>query len=156
MIPNAVCKEHDKKLGEGTALNSPKLREAQAIAKLSKALGGKLLHFYVYAAVEGEMLVFYFSHPAILMEFENQKESVIDKMRKIYKEEGMKPELLFFKKISAKVKAKAHKREVRDETEEDRATGAFEIRATDPGLAKMFRSIQRTIKEKNERHRNGG
>ena len=92
-IANAVCKEHDERLGAGTALDSPKLKEHEAIRKLSRALGGKLLHFYVYGAIEGETLVFYFSHPAILMEFKNQKEVILEEMKQIWKLEGLKKEI---------------------------------------------------------------
>lgn len=75
MIPSAVCDEHDKNIGSATALDSHKLKQADAILKLSKALGGKFLHFYVYGAVEGKDLVFYLSHPAMVMEFKGQKKT---------------------------------------------------------------------------------
>ncbi len=151
MIPNAVCKEHDENLGEGTALNSPKLKEAEAIRKLSRALGGKLLHFYVYGAVEGEVLVYYFSHPAILMEFKAQKEVILEEMKQIWKREALKKEIIFFKDIAAKVKPKpAPKQEVIN-VERDRASGDFVVHG-DGAVAAKFKQIAKTIQAKNARY----
>lgn len=147
MIPNAVCKEHDKNLGEGTALNSPKLKEAEAIGKLSRALGGKLLHFYVYGAVEGEVLVYYFSHPAILVEFKAQKEVILEEMKQIWKRESLKKEIIFFRDIAAKVKPKPTPQKEEAKPYQDKATGEFEIHATDTSLKRIFENIQKRIKE---------
>jgi len=152
-IANAVCEAYDKNLGEQTALTSPKLKEAQAIDKLSKALGGKLLHFYVYAAVEGEALVFYFSHPAILMEFKSQKEVILEEMKAIWKREGIKKETVLFKRIEAKVKPKALPRQETAVPYEDKATGEFEIHCSDSGLSKIFERIRNNIKEGHDANR---
>ena len=43
-IANGICDEHDKKIGSKTALDSHKLKEADAIRKLSKALGGNVFY----------------------------------------------------------------------------------------------------------------
>ncbi len=147
MIPNAVCDEHDKKIGDATALNSPKLKEAEAIGKLSKALGGKLLHFYVYGAVEGEALVFYFSHPAILMEFKTQKEVILEEMKKIWKLENITKKQVNFKTISAKVKPKPALKKETTAPYQDKATGEFEIHVTNDALRRVFENIQKRIKE---------
>jgi len=151
MIPNAVCQEHDDNIGSATALNSPKLKEAEAIGKLSKALGGKLLHFYVYGAVEGETLVFYFLHPAILMEFKTQKETILEEMKKIWKLEGMTKDKVNFKTIAAKVKPKPAPRKETINIEKDRASGDFVVHG-EGAVAAKFKKIAQTIQDKNRRY----
>lgn len=145
-IANGVCEEHDKKIGSKTALDSHRLKEAEAILKLSKALVGKFLHFYVYGAVEGEVLVMYLSHPAMLMEFKGQKEVILEGMRKIYVKEKMK-DVLKFKDVRVAVKPKPAQKKETKEPYQDRATGNLEIRVEDDALRRKFESIRRTIRE---------
>ncbi len=151
MIANAVCKEHDKNIGSATALDSLKLKEHEAITKLSRALGGKLLHFYVYGAVEREALVFYFSHPAILMEFKAKKEVILEEMKKIWKIEGITKKHVNFKTIAAKVKPKATERKKTETLERDKADGGFAIHC-EGVLATTFKNIAKIICEKNQRY----
>jgi len=147
MIPNAVCDELDKKIGSKTALDSPKLKEAEAILKLSKALGAKFLQFYVYGVVEGDALVMYLSHPAMVMEFRGQKSRVLEEMRTIYAKEEMRG-VVTFKDVRVAVKVKPAP--ILNGTEvpaPDRARGDFEIHCKDDALRKAFEGIRKTIRE---------
>ena len=146
-IADAVCKEHDKNLGSATALDSSKLKEADAILKLSKALGGKFLHFYVYGAVEGDTLVYYFTHPGILMEFDKKKEAILEEMKIIWIKEKLKKEVINFKKIRAALKPKPAPVKKEKEPYIDRATGNFKIHCKDAQLTKAFERIRERIKE---------
>jgi len=144
-IADAKCKEADEAAGGG-ALSSPKLKEAEAIRKLSKALGGKFLHFYVYGAVEGEVLVMYLSHPAMIIEFKGQKEAILGEMRKIYAKEKMKG-VLMFKDVRVAVKPKPAPKKDAKEPYQDRATGDFEIQCKDNQLRRAFERVRKTIRE---------
>ena len=147
-IADKVCSEADA--CTASALHSPRLAQADAIRKLGNALGEKLQQFLLYGAIEGETLVFYFYHPAVLMEFERDKESILARMRTIYKEEGMSPSLILFRRISAKSKPRAPKKEAAEEKHHERAEGTFEIKCNDPTLAAKFRQIREHIRRQKE------
>lgn len=150
-IANAVCEAHDTQLGDKTALDSPRLLQAKMIDALSKGLGGKIGHFYVYGAIEGETLVFYLSHPAMLMEFKGKKADILNALRVIYKRERFKKSELYFTDIRAAVKNKPIEREERINIERDRSDGTFEIYG-EGAVAAKFKQIAKTIREKNLRY----
>jgi len=145
-IADAKCKEADEAAGD-SALNSPKLKEAEAIRKLSAALGEKMLKMFDYGAVQGDTLVCYFNHPAVLMEFDSKKSEIIERMKVIWKEEKLKQGVIKFKQIRAAVKAKPAPKRKRKEPYQDRATGNFDINVKDDALRRKFESIRKTIKE---------
>jgi len=145
-IANKVCEETDRMIGD-SALHSPKLAQAQAIRKLSQALPQKLQQFLLYGAIEGETLVFYFFHSAVLMEFERDREAILARMRTIYKEEGMRPSLILFRRIGAKSKPRAPIKKSEQEKTPERAEGSFEIQCSDPVLRAKFGQIREHIRK---------
>lgn len=145
-IANKVCEDYDKSIGGATALDSPKLKEADAVRVLSSALGEKILKFFVYGAVERNILVMYLSHPAMIMEFEGKKEVILEEMRDIYKRENFK-EILRFTDVRVAVKPKTAPKRESEEIYEDRAKGDFAIHCKDDVLRRTFERISRTIKE---------
>jgi len=146
MIPRAKQKELDK-ANPKTALDSPKLKQAEAILKLKNALSDKLQKFFDYAFVEGKTLVIYFKHTAILMEFNRDKKDIKDKMRDIYRDNNMR-DILYFTDVVAKTKHKPieHKRE--EPKRPDRALGTFDIfDGDDKELVKKFENIRQMARD---------
>ena len=150
MIPNAVAKEVDEMMEGLEATRSPRLAQAQAIRKLSKALPPKLQQFLLYGAIEGDALVFYFFHSAVLMEFERDKKLILERMRAIYKEEGMNTALILFRRISAKSKPRAPVKKEEPVKTPERAQGNFEIYSSDEQIRKKFEQIRRHIQQRGE------
>jgi len=147
MIPNAKCKEADEAAG-ASALHSPKLKEADAIRKLSDALGENLQKMFVHGSLHGDTLTLYFMHQVGVLEFNRDKEEILRKMRLIFVKEKMLG-ILVFKQVKAEVKHRQIKRETKHTVQRDRANGDFKIEASDPQLAQMFKQIQEHIKETN-------
>lgn len=154
-IADKVCAEHDERIGGATVLESSKLKEADAIRKLSKALGAKFLHFYVYGAVEGEALVMYLSHPAMVQEFKGQKEVILEEMRVIYAKEKLKG-MVTFRDVRVALKPKPAPVKESKEAYRDKASGNFDIRCEDAQLKKIFEKIQQTIREGHDGNRADG
>jgi len=150
MIPNAVVKDVDQMMEGLEATRSPRLLQAQAIRKLSRALPPKLQQFLLYGAIKADALVFYFFHSAVLMEFERDKEAILARMRTIYKEEGMSPSLILFRRISAKSKPRAPTKKEEQEKTPERAEGNFEIQISDEQIRKKFEQIRRHIQQGGE------
>lgn len=151
-IANKVCEEHDASVG-ASALQSPKLKQHNAIRLLSAALGEQLLKFYDFGAVKGDTLIFYFKHQAIVPEFDRQKSDIMQRMRDIWTENEMKNTVVKFRQISAEVKHGRPEREEPKEVEPDTARGEFQIHVDDPELRKRFEKIRTTIQRS---HQGGG
>ena len=135
---------------------SDKFKQVQAIKKLTNAFSPALQKGFCYGSLRNVVLTFYFSHPVHVNEFLMQKSNILEKMRKLYKDEKM-AEVLRFKEVRGVVKSHAPtpapppKRDTSCKFEE-RSSGEFEIRAESPMVREAFEKIQKTIKEKrNER-----
>ncbi len=146
-IADKVCKDHDKSLG-CSALGSPKLKEHEAIRKLSAALG-EMQPFFSHGSLTGDELVLYLAHPAIVSEFGMKKEEILQKMREIYKAENLKQSITF-RRVRAVLKSKPAPAQEKNEIPADRATGEFEILAADEGIKRRFEHIRALIKANNQ------
>lgn len=145
MISNNECKRLDASLPPAGALASPKLQQAHAIRKLQQALEGELGSLVLYGAIRGETLVWHFSHPAALMSWRLQKEQVIERMRRIYKEERL-GSVLRFRRVDAKVVPVTLEPAVKEERPKERATGNFAIaEGLDPRIRQSFERIAKHI-----------
>jgi len=144
-IADKVCAMGDELLGNN-ALSHPKLQQHKMINILTKELSPRVAKFYLFASLQGDVLVFYFSHNAIVMEFNNELAEFRKKIIPLYKEHNMK-ETLFFKHIEARVKYRAIKREPTPPKEIEKAKGEFEIKCKDKSLYKIFEKIRENIKE---------
>lgn len=141
--------QKEKQINAISALESPKLKEAEAILFLSQALGEKLLKLYSYGAIKGKDLVFYFSHPAVLNEFQMQKEQIKERMRVIFVEKKLKG-VVIFKEISAKSIPKVPQKQSPSPVISDRASGNFEIACKSIELRRIFANIQHNIQQTNQ------
>lgn len=147
-IPNGVCTYADE--STCSVLQSPKLAQARAVRKLSDALDEQLRAFFLYGAIKGETLVFFFSHPGALTLFSYRKEAILARMRTIYKQEKMKPSEILFRRIDARYKpTEPIDRDEISPNVSEKSNGTFEIKCNDPTLAKAFRNIREHIR----RHR---
>ncbi len=147
-IADKVCKDHDQSLG-CSALSSPKLREHEAIRKLSAALGERMQPFFSHGSLTGDELVLYLTHPGIVSEFGMKKEEILQKMREIYKTENLK-QAITFRRVRAALKPKPAPEQEKNESAADRATGDFEILAADEGIKRRFERIRAQIKANNQ------
>lgn len=144
-IADNLCKNTDNAIG-CSALGSHKLKEHDAIRKLSAALGERLLGMYDHGAIKGGTLVFFFRHPAALGEFGQNREQIRARMAEIWKKEGLK-DILTFSQFRAEVRHKAPQKEADAIQHQDKASGDFEIKCRDPQLRIKFEQIQKNIKE---------
>ena len=148
MITNKEMNRHDKNEKKIKLFKTKKYREAKAIHKLKHSLPKELSSFFVFGAIEKQILVFYFSHPSLIAEFNARKEEIKTSMRKIYVENSLK-EVIYFVDIKPMIVHRPFKKEVVADVVADRATGEFEIKATDDEISNKFKSIQKNIKECN-------
>ena len=126
-------------------INSYKLDEHRAINELSEALGG-LKRSFLYGSLRGDVLTLYFNHPAIVGEFNMQKEQILEKMRRIYKEKSLKRSIVF-RDVRADFVAKSEPIKKEEEPKnKEIATGDFEIKAKDPQIKKMLEKIREHIR----------
>ncbi len=148
MISNNEAKRVEEQIG--SVFNHPKLKEANGIRELSKALGA-LERGFLYGSVRGDVLSLYFNHPIFVSEFKMQKEQIVAKMRAIYKEKKLR-EVLFFKEIKAVFIAK-NNTQVKEEKkiEKDISSGVFDIKCKDKELQRAFERIQKQIQANNKR-----
>jgi len=144
MISDNEAKRADIIAG-GSALSSYKLKEAKAIRELVKALGS-LERGFVYGSLKGEVLTLFFNHPAIVSEFNMQKEQILEKMRKIYKEKGLKESIVFKSLRAAFVAKSSSKKRDTEQKREEIATGDFEIKAKDLDIKKALERIREHIR----------
>lgn len=147
-IADKVCEDHDASLG-ATALSSPKLKEADAIRKLSRALGGQLIKTFSHGSLQGDTLIFYLKHPGAVAMFNGQKADIRTRMAMIWKEENLKGTITFTK-FEAKAIARPLEKREEPAPYQDKASGDFEINCTSERLRLAFEKIQKNIKE---RHR---
>lgn len=148
MIPTQKLKEADQ-----TAVNlfdDPKMIQAKLIIKLSELMDDRFKKAYLYGALEGKALVFYFSHNAIAYEFVNNLESFRSKIIPLYKELDMK-ENLYFTSIKAKTKHRPNNKEKPTEFFRDRAKGDFVIEVQDDALRASFEKLRKTIQDNNQK-----
>lgn len=144
MIPNAHLKKADETLPI-TLFNSPKLAQQKLIQKLSDVMDERYKKFLLYGALEGQTLVFYFSHNAIASEFISKIEDFREAIIPLYKEFNMK-NTLFFRNIQAKTNHKAPERKEQKEPYRDRALGTFEIDVKDEAIAEALKKVRETIR----------
>jgi len=147
-LPKAKIEAMDKNIFTLSALDNPKLKQATAIDILAKCLGEKLLKFFRYGIVKGDVLKIYFSHPAVLIEFRNKKQEILAKMRIVYKEENLREVLVFREVLAFSIPTVPSK--PAPSTQPlfyEKATGIFVIKAKDSDLNNIFTRIQKSIKE---------
>lgn len=143
-IADAVCDRADERTEGRNALTHPKLKEADAVRRLCEALEGRVKKFLVSAFIQGETLWVNLGHPGIVQEFKREKPEILDRMRRIYRDENLS-EVIVFRQVRAQFKSMKPKEE-KEREEPDRAAGDFEILAKDAKLKKVFSSIRERIK----------
>ncbi|MDR0408687.1 MAG: DUF721 domain-containing protein [Campylobacteraceae bacterium] len=123
----------------------------QELAKFTLRLD--LHRLFRYAKVKGNTLVFVFSHPAGVQEFNLSKPYILDKMRVFYKDklETFKILDIKFTQIHSIViiphgTNQGTLKQNLDYTE--KATGNFRINCANPTLKKNFEDIQEAIKKR--------
>ena len=131
-------------------LAHPKLKEANYIRVLIEGLSDELSQGIKYGALEGEVLVFYVMHPAFIVEFDRKKQNYLAELRALYVKHELKGKL-YFTDIKAKHKVIGSSNKQRVKMEPDRATGEFEICASNSALANAFKKIQEQIKANNKK-----
>jgi len=144
MIPNQKLKQADELLPV-TLFDSPKLAQQKLIQKLINVMDERYKKFLLYGTLEGQALVFYFSHNAIAYEFISNVEKFRDAIIPIYKEYNMK-ETLFFTGFKAKTKHKPIKHEEKEEPYRDKALGVFDIYAEDASIREAFKRLREIIR----------
>ena len=150
MIPNAHLKQADEHNPVGL-FDNPKLVQAKLINRLAELLDERYKKFFLYGALEGKDLVFYFSHNAIAYEFIQNIQEFRTKVIPLYKELNMK-ETLLFTGFKAKTKHKPLEKQVATEYFLDRARGDFVIEVEDDAIKAAFTKLQNTIKQKNKEY----
>ena len=149
MISNSECKRYDERLQPAGALASPKLEAAKAIRKLEAAIEGDLAKMLLYGSVKGETLVWHFSHPAAMMSWATERKAIVERMRTIYKEEGL-GRIIRFRRVDAKVLPVRMESPKEEERQPEPATGNFAIpQSMPPELRRRFENIARAIRENN-------
>jgi hypothetical protein len=149
MISNNECARYDERLHPAGALASPKLEEAKAIRKLEAAIEGDLAKMLLYGSVKGETLVWHFSHPAAMMSWATERKAIVERMRTIYKEEGL-GRIIRFRRVDAKVLPVRMEPPRQEEPRPESATGHFAIpQSMPPELRRRFENIARAIRENN-------
>ncbi len=131
--------------------NHPKMKQHDAIDKLADALPDALLKGFRYGELRGQILVLHFTHPGHLNEFKIRKDEILEKMRSIYKEHGLR-ESIVFKDVKAEQRYQPPPKQVAEQSLEfeDRAKGDFENTQTNPVLNRIFENIRKTIKERHD------
>jgi len=137
-------------INEVSLFNHPKLHQSRAILKLSKALG-HLERFFVYGSLRGNILFLYFSHPIGVSEFNLKKEQILEKMREIYKQNGLRS-VLVFKEVQAKLVASCKEVKIdKKDSYVELATGDFDTsNIKDVNLRKAIERIKKIIKQRKE------
>lgn len=133
--------------------NHPKLKEAQAIRELTKALDNDLEKYFLYATTTNNKFIFWFNHQIGVLEFNSRKKQITSKMREIYKNKRLK-DILYFTSIEAKLKNKSLKQEPKKQIAKDISSGNFQINCKNKQLEKIFKNIQKAIKENNKKAQN--
>ncbi len=145
MISNNETKRVDNLIG-ASALSSPKLKEHKAIRELSEALG-VIKKSFLYGSLRGSVLTFYFNHPGAVSEFNMQKESILEKMRSIYKEKRLKDSIVFNSVNASFVAKHSFSEEKKSKSRNiEIARGEFEVQCKNPELKKIFESIKMHIR----------
>lgn len=132
-----------------TSFDHPKMHTARAINQLADALPDTLARWYRYGSLQGETLTLYFSHPGALLEFRQHKEHILEEMRRIYIDQGLK-QTLFFRRIDAKIKHDSPPPVTRPTPRRttETSTGTFEVRCKDEDITQCFHQIRNIIKGK--------
>lgn len=129
----------------------PKLKQRQAIDKLADALPEPLLRGFRHGELRGTVLVLHFSHPAHLNEFKLRRDEILQRMREIYKEHGLR-ESIVFRDVRAEAQFVPQRQEQQPrttaETYDEPAEGNFRNDIRSPELRKLFERIRVTIKER--------
>ena len=144
-ISDAVCRQGDEALGV-SALNNPKLKQHSMINILATAMSKRVSKFYLYGSLQNDTLIFYFAHNAIAMEFTKELDEFREKIIPLYKEHKMR-DIIFFKKIEARVENRRPNRPKEPEKYRDVAKGDFDNLAKDDAIKKAFEILRGHIKD---------
>ncbi len=144
-ISNAVCKQGDEALGSN-ALASPKMEQHKMINLLAGCMSKRVFKFYLYGSLQKEVLIFYFSHNAIAMEFMKEYKEFREKIIPLYEKHEMK-KIIFFRKMEARVENRPPPRHKEDKRRPDVAKGDFVNMAEDESINHAFETLRKNIKE---------
>ena len=144
-IANVLLDQGDEALGSN-ALASPKLTQHSMINLLANEMNERVKKGFLYGSLQKKVLIFYFNHNVMAMEFMKDLEEFKEKVRPLWKKNRMK-EFLNFNKIEARVENRPPVRPKEPKRNPDIAKGNFVNGATDGAIFAEFEKLRRHIKE---------